>query len=52
MNIPINFGWPQVILILIGLTGLWLFITAAVGLLRQGKSMGEDGKEVDRQART
>jgi hypothetical protein len=35
MNIPINFGWPQMILILIGLAGLGLFITAVIDLVRR-----------------
>lgn len=34
MHIPFQFGLPQVLLILIGLAGLWLFITAAYGLIR------------------
>src|SRR2546427_7490361 len=42
MNIPFNFGLPQVILIIVGLVGLWLFITAGKGLLRRGKDMDED----------
>jgi|SRR6266487_1552993 len=49
MNIPIHFGWPQVVLIIIGLAGLWLFITAALGLLRRGRVMDEDEKEMYRQ---
>src|SRR5260370_6916922 len=50
MNIPFQIGWPQVLLIIIGLVGLWLFITAGVGLLSPRSSMGEDEKE--RYART
>ena len=50
MNIPFNFGLPQIILILIGLVGLWLFITAAKGLLRRSKDMDED--ELERYKRT
>src|SRR5690242_16161753 len=42
MNIPFNFGLPQIILILIGLAGLWLFITASKGLLRRSKDMDRD----------
>jgi hypothetical protein len=42
MNIPFNFGLPQIILILVGLVGLWLFITAAQGLLRRSKDMDRD----------
>ncbi len=41
MNIPINFGWPQVLLIIIGLVGLWLFITTAMGLLSRGRNDDE-----------
>lgn len=50
MTIPFNFGWPQIILILIGLAGLWLFITAAKGLLRRSRDMNED--EFERYKRT
>ena len=42
MNIPFQFGWPQVILLLIGLVGLWLFITAGLGLLNPGRFLSED----------
>lgn len=45
MNIPFQVGWPQVLLIIIGLVGLWLFITAGVGLLSPRSSMSEDEKE-------
>ncbi len=45
MNIPFQFGWPQVILLLIGLVGLWLFITAGLGLLSRGSFLSEDEKE-------
>ncbi len=45
MNIPFQFGWPQILLILIGLVGLWLFITAGLGLLSPGKFLSEDEKE-------
>ena len=34
MHIPFQFGLPQIILIIIGLAGLWLFVTAAWGLIR------------------
>ena len=45
MHIPFQFGWPQVLLLLIGLVGLWLFLTAVLGLLSPGKSLSEDDKE-------
>jgi len=50
MNIPFQFGLPQIILILVGLVGLWLFITAAKDLLRRSKDMDED--EFERYKRT
>ena len=50
MNIPFQVGWQQVVLLLIGLVGLWLFITAGLGLLNRGWSMSEDEK--DHYART
>ena len=34
MHIPFQFGLPQIVLIIIGLVGLWLFITAALSLIR------------------
>ena len=45
MNIPIQIGWPQLILLLIGLAGLWLFITAGLGLLNPGRHLSEEEKE-------
>jgi hypothetical protein len=45
MNIPLQFGWTQVILLLIGLVGLGLFITAGLGLLSPGRFLSEDEKE-------
>jgi hypothetical protein len=45
MNIPIQIGWPQVILLLIGIVGLWLFITACLGLLAPRRFLSEDEKE-------
>jgi hypothetical protein len=50
MNIPFNFGLPQIILILIGLIGLALFVTAARGLLRRRGDMDE--YEFERDKRT
>lgn len=35
MNFPVQIGFPQVVLFLIALVGLWLFITAAVSLIRR-----------------
>jgi hypothetical protein len=34
MHIPFQFGFPQILLIIIGIVGLWLFITAALSLIR------------------
>jgi hypothetical protein len=45
MNIPFQFGWPQVLLLLIGLAGLWLCITASLGLLSPRRFFSEDEKE-------
>src|SRR5437868_1516352 len=45
MNIPIQIGWPQLILLLIGIVGLWLFITAGIGILSPGRYLSEDAKE-------
>jgi hypothetical protein len=45
MTIPFQFGWPQVLLLLIGLAGLWLCITAGLGLLSPGRFLSEDEKE-------
>ncbi len=45
MIIPFQFGWPQILLLLIGLTGLWLCITAGLGLLSPGRFLSEDEKE-------
>ena len=45
MNIPILIGWPQVILLLIGLVGLLLFITAGLGLLNPRRHLSEEEKE-------
>ncbi len=45
MNIPFQVGWQQVLLLLIGLVGLWLFITAGLGLLNRGWLMSEDDKD-------
>ena len=45
MNIPIQIGWPQVILLLIGLVGLGLFISACVSILRASRPLSEEEKE-------
>ena len=34
MHIPFQFGLPQIFLIIVGLAGLWLFVTAAWELIR------------------
>ena len=46
MNITLQIGWQQVVLLLIGLIGLWLFITAGLGLLSPGRFLHEDEKEL------
>lgn len=38
MNFPIQIGLPQIVLLIIALIGLWLFITAALGLIRRRES--------------
>jgi hypothetical protein len=45
MHVPFQFGWPQILLILVGFVGLWLFITAGLGLLSPGRFLSEDEKE-------
>ena len=45
MNIPIQIGWPQVLILLIGLVGLGLFISACVSILRSGRPLSEEEKE-------
>ncbi len=45
MQIPFQFGLPQVLLLLIGIVGLWLCLTACLGLLRPQKSLSEGEKE-------
>ena len=45
MNILFQFGWPQVLLLLIGLVGLWLFITAGLYLLSPVTFLSETEKE-------
>ena len=45
MTIPFQFGWPQILLLLIGLVGLWLCITASLGLLSPSRFLSEDEKE-------
>ncbi len=47
MTIPFQFGLPQIILFIIGLVGIWLFITAALALIR-GNEM-RDHKYVDQE---
>lgn len=43
MNFPVQIGLPQIILLLIAIIGLWLFISAAMGLLRRHET--EEEKE-------
>jgi hypothetical protein len=45
MTIPFQFGWPQILLLLMGLVGLWLCITASLGLLNPSGFLSEDEKE-------
>ncbi len=47
MHIPFQFGFPQVLLILIGLAGLWLFILAALELIR-GHEIHERKEEAEK----
>ncbi len=35
MNFPVQIGLPQIVLFILALLGLWLFITAAAGLIRR-----------------
>ena len=44
MHIPFQFGLPQFILIIIGLVGLWLFIIAALELIRGHEIHEEEEK--------
>src|SRR5205085_6175034 len=41
MHFPVQIGLPQIILLLIALVGLWLFISAAMGLLRRHETREE-----------
>jgi hypothetical protein len=50
MNIPFQFGWPQVLFLLIGLVGLWLCITAGQRLFSPVKSLNQE--EIERYRRT
>ncbi len=47
MHIPFQFGFPQILLILIGLAGLWLFILAALELIR-GHDIHERKEEAEK----
>lgn len=51
MNIPLTFGWPQVILLLIGIVGLGLLISGAMGLSRRYNSRWRDEKEEEEEER-
>ena len=45
MNIPIQIGWPQVVLLLMGIVGLGLFISAGVSILSPDRFVSEEAKE-------
>ena len=45
MNIPVTFGWPQFLLLLIGIVGLGLLISGAMGLSRRYNSRGREDDE-------
>lgn len=45
MHFPLQFGWAQVLLLLIGIVGLWLCLTAFLGFLKPGRSLSEGEKE-------
>ncbi len=45
MNIPFTFGWPQVILLIIGIVGLGLLISATMGLSRRYNRRWRDKEE-------
>jgi hypothetical protein len=47
MHIPFQFGLPQILLILIGLAGLWLFVLAALELIR-GHEIHERKEEAEK----
>jgi hypothetical protein len=51
MTIPLQVGWPQALFILIGLVGLWLFISAVMALLSPRRYITEDEKEAYRETR-
>ncbi|HWZ20338.1 MAG TPA: hypothetical protein VNW73_16190, partial [Ktedonobacteraceae bacterium] len=45
MQIPFQFGWTQVLLLFIGIVGLWLCLSACLGFLRPAKSLSVGEKE-------
>ena len=45
MTIPMTFGWPQVILLIIGIVGLGLLISGAMGLSRRYSNRWRDEEE-------
>ncbi|HEU0002838.1 MAG TPA: hypothetical protein VFQ36_18150 [Ktedonobacteraceae bacterium] len=51
MHVPFQFGFPQIILIIIGLAGLWLFITAALELIRGHEIHQRKEKEEEERSR-
>ena len=48
MNIPVTFGWPQFLLLLIGIVGLGLLISGAMGLSRRYNSRGREDEDNER----
>jgi hypothetical protein len=52
VSIPITFGWPQVLLIIIGIVGLGLLISAGMGLSRRRNAdrISYDEKESEHEA--
>ncbi|GAC1566828.1 MAG: hypothetical protein NVS3B14_10950 [Ktedonobacteraceae bacterium] len=51
MTVPFQFGLPQIILIIIGLLGLWLFIRAALALIRGYEIHEEKAEYIDENAK-
>lgn len=51
MNTPITIGWPQVLLLIIGIVGLGLLISAVMGLSRRATRGWRDEEEDEEEAR-